>query len=655
MNGDAGLVGCLVDRLATRLPHRTGTDGQNLPHDDILHITRTTLVDLSRTELDAILYTLLSLLEELSRPYAVLSAHPSHVLLSEVYLVALAADCCQAHWAAVRPDGHVGSIVPQPLHDESLVARIFDVLKTLLDPISDTYILPAQTLLGRSVGRNVSVQRAASSHESGSQGSPVSSAHVAHQEELDGYAKLLVEFISASNWAVTFDYFRKTVYSIRSTTSSGNNTENPSALGEIEKGTLVVVRLLSFFWVDAPKLGLVMQELCSSYLHFRKAHQSAFAIVTPLLIMRWIERCPHEFVQLHQLHRRLDGGVDTLFDMTYTAIDSSKRNSLLYPLQTSLLLLLPDVFEVASNLREAKSGSIIKKVSFLDSLRKSLKNGNEQAGYCLVSLLRSARHFDVDSDSALVSYAMDFQDEVRDAVFHKYSTGNQAPVFGQDMMTASFVNLAYLNPEDCAGLIDVCITPGAPQSFKIAAVQACCYFVQNSNAHIQKDLFRSTLAFIKAHLEAEDLNPSDSQGAGRSTDMLCSILQLFDAYPTFLVDDLADASYSKGLIVPFLLCVVSSNSAVRQLASGVAKRLFLNSPAALRTEKARRRLGAPEFIKELWARSSKVLLGLHERIMQQQGSNSDFTTLHDYLQARLLLLENIPVSYIVQKEASNTH
>jgi hypothetical protein len=41
--------------------------------------------------------------------------------------------------------------------------------------------------------------------------------------------------------------------------------------------------------------------------------------------------------------------------------------------------------------------------------------------------------------------------------------------------------------------------------------------------------------------------------------------------------------------------------------------------------------------------SSKVLLGLYERIARQHGE-SDLETLRDYLEARLLLLRNIPVS-----------
>jgi neurofibromin 1 len=168
---------------------------------------------------------------------------------------------------------------------------------------------------------------------------------------------------------------------------------------------------------------VVIQELCGSFLHLRKAFQTTVAIVLPLLITRWLERNPGEFIDLHSLHKRLDGGAETLFDMTNTMFDGGRRKALLFPFQTSLLFLLPDVFEVASNMRDVKSSSISKKVSFLEMLRKSLRNRNETAIYCLTSLLRVARHFPLDSDAALLSFALDVQEEVREAVFRRHTPG----------------------------------------------------------------------------------------------------------------------------------------------------------------------------------------------------------------------------------------
>lgn len=427
------------------------------------------------------------------------------MLHSELYILALIADCCSTHWASLAPDDESDSrpAPTPPALDEVLVSRLFDVLKHLLEPIPDSYVLPAQTLLDQVSTRNVVIPRPDDvSTTSGQESVPEDEGLGARLDEMDVHVKTVIEYVTACSWTAAFDYFRSVIYNIRTAivAQSGGPTTSGS-FQDAEKAALVLLRLLSFFWVDGPKLGQVIQEICSSFLHFRKSYQNTVAVVTPLLITRWLDRYPREFVQLHLLHKRLDGGADTLFDMTQAATDNGKRKALLYPLQTTLLFLLPDVFEVASNMREAKSGSMVKKVSFLDGLRKALRNRNEQAGYCLVSLLRAARHFDAESDSALVSYALDVQDEVRDAVFHRISSADPT-LFEQDMMTAAFVSLAHLNFDGSVNtLVENCIAPSAPNSFKLAVVQGCSYFAQQPYALRYHELFDTAVPFMRSQLE----------------------------------------------------------------------------------------------------------------------------------------------------------
>jgi neurofibromin 1 len=249
-------------------------------------------------------------------------------------------------------------------------------------------------------------------------------------------------------------------------------------------------------------LSVVIQELCGSFLHLRKAYQTTVAIVLPLLINRWLERNPEEFIDLHTMHKRLDGGAETLFDMSNTMFDGGRRKALLYPFQTSLLFLLPDVFEVASNMRDVKSSSISKKVSFLEMLRKTLRNRNATAIYCLTSVLRVARHFTLDSDAALLSYALDVQEEVREAVFRRHTAGMDSSVIDSSLMTASFVSLAHLNFETCVdSLAPICLAPSSPQDFKIAVVSACSHFARQSNAEDYQPLFTKVAEFVRTQLK----------------------------------------------------------------------------------------------------------------------------------------------------------
>ncbi|KAH7134832.1 hypothetical protein B0J13DRAFT_597650 [Dactylonectria estremocensis] len=639
------LLACSWVGNARGLPHRAGTSGQSLQQDDILHVTRATLVELGNSTISNVLDSLLSLLEDLARPYTAVASHPSHVLHSELFILALIADCCSAHWASLTLESNASpdqAPTPPPL-DEVLVSRLFDALKHLLEPIPDSYILPAQTLLDQVSTRNVAIPRSDdSSSTTGDEGSLDDDRLGAHLAEMDAYVKTVIEYVTASSWDVAFDYFRNVVYNIRTTTVAQSNPTTSGSFQDAEKAALVVLRLLSFFWVDGPRLGQVIQEICSSFLHFRKPYQNTIAVVTPLLITRWLDRFPREFVELHLLHRRLDGGADTLFDMTHAATDNGKRKTLLYPLQTTLLFLLPDVFEVASNMREAKSGSMVKKVSFLDGLRKALRNRNEQAGHCLVSLLRAARHFDAESDSALVSYALDVQDEVRDAVFRRIPA-SEPSLFEQDMMTAAFVSLAHLNLDGVSTLVETCISSSAPHSFKLAVVQGCSYFAQQPYALRYHVLFDTAVPFMRSQLETEGAKSTGMpiQGGFEGMEMVCSILQFLDVSPAQMLLDLSGDDPNKTFFKSFLLCVLSAEPSVRRLATGVADRLLTSHVETYRQSDAFQQFGTKPVRGELWSRSSKVLLGLCERIALNKDDQG-LIALQEYLKARLLLLKHMP-------------
>ncbi|KAK2021113.1 GTPase-activator protein for ras-like GTPase [Colletotrichum zoysiae] len=671
MNGDAGLVGCLVDRLATRLPHRTGTHGQELQQDDVVLITKSTLVKISASALSFVLDSLVALLEDIIRNYKGIPplAHPTHVLLSEVYVLALAADCCTAHWNHVKAQGLrqpavnadprrvTPAIAPEPL-DEALVNRVFDLIKWLVEPIPEGYVLPSYTILDDTPRHTDTVARSASGLPSSLPGDTDASENddalpTTQVAVLEPCVRVIVEYVTASTWSCSFDYFRNVVYTVRTAAVVQAAPGQSAATPDDDKASLAVLKILSFFWVDAQKLGLIIQEICSSFLHFRKSFQNTIAVVAPLLITRWLDRYPHEFVQQHTLHKRLDGGADTLFDMTQTVVDNGRKKGMLYPLQTTLLFLLPDVFEVASNLREAKSSSMAKKVGFLDNLRKALRNKNEQAAYSLVSLLRASRHFVAEDDAALVSYAMDVQDEVREAVFRR---GNDSSLFDQDMMTAAFVSLAELSLDSCVdSLSQSYLSLSSPQAFKTAVVQGCRYFARQNDSHNYEQLFAMAGPFMRAQLKAIADSPAESgtvalplprrdSNLHSFTNMACDVLKFLDASPRSLFDgdgqvDPGAGAADEDVFLSFLSCVVSANPTIRRLATGVAKRLF-SDDSIIDTLRSRGRLSAVAFKREFWRRSSLVLLNMCSHVTSD-GDGPEIKIIHEYLEARKFLLASL--------------
>ncbi len=487
--------------------------------------------------------TLVQLLEELSRPYKGILAHPTHILHSEIYVLELVAECCSTHWASVNAcpssaggedhnsysgdseseDGSKNArpgathdrgtrasrnkllerdIPPSPL-DDDLVRRLLDALKLFSAPLSDSYVPPAAQILDDVFKVGVTGGRSSSSDNLAGAAGTLNGNEVAkilqeNSDVIELYVRCIVEYASFANWSRVLEYIKaalRTSHPVTSTTQS-------STVIEDDKNALISIRFMSALWVDSHKLGLVIQELCGSFLHLRKAYQTAVAIVLPLLINRWLERNPEEFIELHSMRKRLDGGAETLFDMSNTMFDGGRGKSVLFPFQTSLLFLLPDVFEVASNMRDVKSSSMSKKVSFLEMLRKTLRNRNETAIYCLTSVLRVARHFTLDSDAALLSYALDVQEEVREAVFRRNTVGVDASMIDSNLMTAAFVSLAHLNFEYCVeNLTPICLAPTSPQDFKIAVISACTHFARQSNADDYLPLFSKVAGFLRSQLK----------------------------------------------------------------------------------------------------------------------------------------------------------
>ena len=393
------------------------------------------------------------------------------------------------------------------------LSRLFEVIKVLLDPIPDGYTLPAKAILDDNSAKHITppLEEPTRTPLSSSSSEPPETRSLlqAHARAIEAHIKLIVEYVTASSWPAAFDFFRNVMYTARNHVPAQGVPIPNAAAAEDERSSLVMLRIVCFFWVDNQKLSLVIQELCSSFLHFRKSFQNSIAVVMPQIITRWLDRYPAEFVQMHSMHspKRRENAPDTLFDMTLTISDNGRRKALLFPMQMTLLFLQPDVFEVASNMRESKGAGMAKKVQFLDGLRKALRNRNEQAAYCLVLLLRAARHFVAESDSALMSYAMDVQDEVRDAVFRRFAPGTEGVfAFEQDIMTAAFVSLSHLSFESCVESLAIsCLASSAPHSFKIAVIQSCAHFARLGTSQKYQPLFTEASAFIQGQLQVSSL------------------------------------------------------------------------------------------------------------------------------------------------------
>jgi neurofibromin 1 len=397
-------------------------------------LTRATLVNVSPASIETVIDALLSLLEELAPFDKVLSTHPPHVLHSEIFVLSLLADCCSAHWDSnVRASldhqssqtdskGRDGAQIedirlnsateskriralrircaPNMLSN-GLVARILDTVGFFLSPLPEDYVLDSSKILKDGLKTVADISNLSAVR--------LDSAYAGKQfsekvDELESYARSIIEFVSAANWTYMFNFVQSTLRSLRMTHPPQSSANSADSVEEEHK-SLIALRMIADLWVDGAKLRLVLQEVCGSFLHLRRPYQNTVAVVLPVLINRWLENSPDEFVSIHTTNKRLDGGADTLFDMTVSMSDAGRKKAIVWPFQTALLFVNFEVWEVASHLKE-RAGNVSKKAAFLKDLVKTLRTSRsiplrEAAAYCLVNIMRISRHFSADSESAL--------------------------------------------------------------------------------------------------------------------------------------------------------------------------------------------------------------------------------------------------------------
>ncbi|RYP11554.1 hypothetical protein DL765_007743 [Monosporascus sp. GIB2] len=662
MNSDAGL-----------LPHRTGIRDQ-ASLDEVAVLTRASLLEVSATCIQVVLDQLLQLLEDLARPYNSFASHPPHVVASEVYILSLAAECCSAHWASLRDDPHDGSggvgassntswssgrRTPKPL-ENAFVARMFEHFKFLSNPVADNFALTARAVLDEESAKAIfDPPETTPSRVTSSSGSEDFKETVPGLRgpavNVEPYLGKIIEFVTASNWPATFDYIRAVVVGIRnSVPAQGVPIMNAAmvptaAMVENEKSTLVTLALFASIWLDAQKLSMVIQEFCSNFLHFQKPFQSTVAGIVPLLVGR-------------KLH-----GADTFFDMTQTIVETGRRRMALYPLQMSLLLLQPEVFEVACNFRDAKTTSIAKRVSFLENVKKAVRNRNEIAIYSLIGAIRAARFIVPEGEeAAIVSYALDIQDELRDAVLGRHQSGADGVMFDQDVTTVSFICLSELNfTTSVEELTEMSLQPSAPQIFKIALIQTCTYFARQSDPERFRPLFQGVAPFVQDQLKAmisisENIYEGDAGSqrkaleafASKST-MICNILKFLNESPATLFecppeDPKSMSQFYEENFEACISCTVVADDVMRDLARQLSERLIADNTILASLQKSMA-IESRSFLSKYWKLTSHSMNSLCEKHLQQEDIKA-MRYLYDYVKAGLMIMNSLKELLFVPAE-----
>lgn len=176
------------------------------------------------------------------------------------------------------------------------------------------------------------------------------------------YLSRITFHLSASNWPLVFSRIHGRIGYLTTTIE--------------EQPDVVELRLLEWCNLNRSRLGQVIQEASSAFLHVKRPAQGAFAAMLREAIWVWIEVYPSEYAALIESNRKLEGNPETLFDILYSPADinlsGSKRVQAFYPLMAMLLVVTPDVLKkvVMGDMGSRGNSAVSKKQSFLENLRK---------------------------------------------------------------------------------------------------------------------------------------------------------------------------------------------------------------------------------------------------------------------------------------------
>jgi len=214
----------------------------------------------------------------------------------------------------------------------------------------------------------------------------------------------IVFFLSASNWPLLLARIKARISYLQTTID-----DNPDA---------VELRLLEWSNLDRVRLSQTLQEVSSTFLHIKRPSQISVASLLRKAIWNWIEVHPTELDTLIESNLKIEGGADVLFDVLHSASDitttsHARRTRAFCPLMTMLLVISPDLFKKAtmSDMGSKGLGGLMKKLSFLESLRKGVNSskGFEACVICYVDIVRAAMH----ESSGVRSIVPDIQSDLR--------------------------------------------------------------------------------------------------------------------------------------------------------------------------------------------------------------------------------------------------
>ncbi|KAF3935966.1 Neurofibromin [Dactylella cylindrospora] len=659
--GDSKLIQTLLERLSAKLPNRSGDELEDLRRDEVVTLSQGTLVELSKTQIETVATELVALIDNISslespnqRP------RPALVVLSQTFLVELLSDCLSAYWDSLN-EGTQGRHRGQAPNEESprvspLTAR--KIRRIEPTPLSDHLARHLLDLVLRLSSSPVTLEESIVSPSQPSTSakngptvlSPEEAGYVTKTSDLDKAVYSVIEYISASNWPLVFQTLQRVLKQLRHASSDDYDANG--------------LQLLAHVWISSKQLTAILSEICAAFYHLKKPYQQLIAQLLPEAILKWIDTHPHEFVNLHLGQRRLEGGAEVLFDIANNMADTVKKRIVFWPLQTALLLLVPEVF-LASMLGETNRNVNAKRVLFLENLRKTLRlqRSADTAASCLVTICRAASYFNADSESAVLSFALDVQNEMKEEIFKRKFDEDTA--LDRDIMVKAFVSLCHLSKDQVVdNLLPRLLDRSSHLSYKVVVFSGAAIIASQDRTNSFLSLYQAISPDVRDFLytfgNARRGSPVGN-GASRkienqssesllSTELLHQILELLRIRPYLLYEGTSKQEESSIFFEKTLSCILNcaseDDSLIRKLSTEFARRLISKETTSLSNGNPTNKSEA-ELQVESWKAASAILVTFSRKLLDYDLSDPALKVMlglvRDYMETRLGYLKSMKV------------
>ncbi|KAI8097774.1 uncharacterized protein BX664DRAFT_356981 [Halteromyces radiatus] len=496
MRSNTKLILSLINRVAVRLPINSGRKIESLEHDPIVQQTVAAIIELSTFKLSTIANALGSVLENVSKHYQPTTVEytiPIDVLQSQLFILRLLSACMQHHWKSYREQasqlahqreetdaaaaaiGAVGadSSPRQSLDDSST----YSVPRSMyIPPLDDALVSFILLLMNRFLIQVHQMEEANDndlSYDTTMTAPSMDPTLIETMLDIYKVAGKVLYYVSASNWSFYYAKIKAAVQVLGSI-GEGIDTNPPD------------IRMLECSCLTRPRLHTVLTELSPYYLHMKRQGKLLYSKMIRRAIWRWIETYPSEFEQVCASDNRLLGGSEILFDMCSSSADTSKKKAIMWPLQTILLSLSPDLL-LQAFLDNPSSQN--RRTSFLATLRKSLKSSRtaDIAALCYVDLCKAATYIRPNDDSVLHHIAADIDADLREKIWNATNDNTLTTTHGysvnQQVLTTDYL-LARLRLDTKSTLISLvptCLGDRAPIRFKLALVKSCLAIADEDN------------------------------------------------------------------------------------------------------------------------------------------------------------------------------